>query len=65
MWRRAETYKVPRMISVNKIAAHRGRIWAESGPAGNVFLIRLPVCPKPSGPEAGGPGDGAGRLPGE
>ena len=46
-------------------AAHRGRIWAESGPAGNVFLIRLPVCPKPSGPEAGGPGDGAGRLPGE
>ena len=46
-------------------AAHRGRIWAESGPAGSVFLIRLPVCPKPSGPEAGGPGDGAGRLPGE
>ena len=33
-------------------AAHRGRIWAESGPAGNVFLIRLPVCPGPG--EAGG-----------
>ena len=46
-------------------AAHRGRIWAESGPAGNVFLIRLPVCPKPSGPEAGETGRGAGRLPGE
>lgn len=46
-------------------AAHRGRIWAESGPAGNVFLIRLPVCPMPSGPEAGETGRGAGRLPGE
>lgn len=52
-------------IAQSIAAAHRGRIWAESGPAGNVFLIRLPVCPKPSGPEAGGPGDGAGRLPGE
>ena len=46
-------------------AAHRGRIWAESGPAGNVFLIRLPVCPGPSGPEAGETGRGAGRLPRE
>ncbi len=52
-------------IAQSIAAAHRGRIWAESGPAGNVFLIRLPVCPKPSGPEAGETGRGAGRLPGE
>lgn len=38
-------------IAQSIAAAHRGRIWAESGPAGNVFLIRLPVCPGPG--EAG------------
>ena len=52
-------------IAQSIAAAHRGRIWAESGPAGNVFLIRLPVCPGPSGPEAGETGRGAGRLPRE
>lgn len=40
-------------IAQSIAAAHRGRIWAESGLAGNVFLIRLPVCP--------GPGAAGGR----
>lgn len=33
-------------IARSIVTAHRGRIWAESGPEGNVFLIRLPVCPE-------------------